>query len=93
MTTLYADITDNDIDMLTTQAIPVPCATRTSPGFTQFTAITIGKAHYRDVTAACRCNDLRLYRNGKYAYTLCKVHEMRALGPLVREQGANGRPA
>lgn len=93
MTTLYSDITDNDIDLLTTQAIPVACRTRTSPGYTTFTGIALGRAHYRDVTAKCRCQDVHLLRTGFYLYSNCKQHGMVALDQLVRETGANGRPA
>ena len=93
MSTLYADVTDTDIDQLGMQAIPVACGTRTSPGNTTFTGIALGRAHYRDVTANCRCGDVRLLRTGFFIYSECKEHRMVALGQLVREQGQNGRPA
>lgn len=93
MSTLFSDVTDRDIDQLNIQAIPIACGTRTCPGNTTFTGITLGKAHYRDVTAECRCRDLRLLRVGFYLYTDCKLHGMKPRGQLVREQGANGRPA
>lgn len=93
MSTLFSDVTDRDIDQLSTQAIPVSCGTRTSPGNTIFTGISLGRAHYRDVTANCRCKDVRLLRTGFFVYSDCKEHRMVALGQLVREQGANGRPA
>lgn len=93
MSTLFSDVTDKDIDLLATQAIPVSCSTRTSPGFTTFTGIALGRAHYRDVTANCRCSDVRLLRTGFFVYSDCKEHRMVALGQLVREVGSNGRPA
>lgn len=92
MTTLFAEVTATDTED-TQQAVPVTCSTLVTPGFTTFRGIQIGKSHYRDITARCRCSDVRLMRYGFAAYAKCEAHDMTALGPLVREQTTGGRLA
>ena len=75
------------------QGFAVPCTVRTTPGYTYFTNIKIGPAHYADIGAACNCSSIRLLHYGDTAYTHCKEHEYRFIGTLVRATGKNGRPA
>lgn len=93
MATLCTDLTMSVSEFDRTQVVPVTCTTRTTPGYTSFTGITINHAHYNDIGAACRCADVQLVRIGYQPYTICKAHGFIEAGTLVRAVGKNGRPA
>lgn len=93
MATLCTDLVSPVSEFDHANGLAVSCTVRTTPGYTYFTNIRIGAAHYNDLGAACNCSSIRLLHYGDTAYTHCQKHDYRFIGPLVRAVGRNGRPA
>jgi hypothetical protein len=82
--TLPAQLDQEEREFITSDCLPAQHTVEVHPAplFSTLRSIRANGRIYTDKGAACACQNLQLYINADYGYTVCEAHGLLAVGHL-----------